>query len=237
MDGAFDLTREYSCTLVGAGMKILVVEDDEDVRSALLKELQASGFIVETAADGAEGLYQAENWDYDAIVLDVMMPDTDGWEFLKRIRRMKKTPILMLTALGELDDRIRGLNTGADDYLPKPYEPVELIARLRALVRRSAGQAENIISLGRVTIDTESQSITLDDQPVKLSLSQYRIVEQLAFQAGKLVTRKALCEALLIEDEEDFSNVLDVQIYNIRKKLGRDFLQNRRGAGYIIPMP
>jgi len=214
---------------------ILVVEDDADVRSAISKALRENGFDVALAEDGAVGLYQALNWDYDAIVLDVMLPEIDGWEVLRRLRRHKRTPVLMLTARGELDDRVQGLNGGADDYLVKPYEPVELIARLRALVRRSTGLADNRIDLGRVLIDTDSQTVRLDDQVVGLTPAQYKIVEHLARHAGKLISRSQLCEALLIEDEEAFSNVLDVQIYHIRKKLGKSFLQNRRGEGYIIP--
>lgn len=223
--------------LIRTSVKILSVEDDSDVRTSLTRALSEEGFFVESESSGAEGLYRAENWDYDVIVLDVMLPEMDGWEVLKRLRRKRTTPVLMLTALGQLDDRLQGLNGGADDYMVKPCEPQELIARLRALVRRTVGMAGNQIDLGRVVIDTASHDITVDDNEVKLTSSQFNIVEHLARNAGKLVSREKLCEALLIEDEEAFSNVLDVQIYNIRKKLGKDFLQNRRGVGYIIPKP
>ncbi len=218
-------------------MSILVVEDDEDIRSAIVKTLNEYGFAAISTGNGTEGLYRALHWDYDAILLDLMLPEMDGWEVLRRIRKEKKTPVLLLTARGELDDRLRGLDGGADDYLVKPYEPRELIARIRALVRRTTGHVSNSIKLGRVEIDTASQTIYLDGETVKLSPSQYQIVELLSRRAGSLVSREALSEALLIEDEEAFSNVLDVQIYNIRKKLGKDFLQNRRGVGYIIPNP
>jgi two-component system, OmpR family, response regulator len=216
-------------------VKILVVEDDEDVRSAISRALREDGFGVESVADGVEGLYHALNWEFDAIVLDVMLPGMDGWELLRRLRREKATPVLMLTAKGELEDRLQGLNSGADDYLSKPYEPAELIARLRALVRRASGLADNRINLGRVAIDTSSQTITRDGEPVQLTPGQYKIVEYLGRRAGKLVSRDALCDALLIEEDDAISNVLTVQIYNIRKKLGKEFLQNRRGSGYIIP--
>ncbi|WP_309386017.1 response regulator transcription factor [Cerasicoccus frondis] len=218
-------------------MKILLVEDDDDVRKTLTRSLEEEGFSVECEVNGLEGLYRAENWDFDIIILDVMLPEADGWAVLKKLRRTKATPVLMLTALGQLDDRIYGLNNGADDYMAKPYETPELIARVRALARRSMGMAENIIDLGRVIIDVSSYGITLDGEPVKLTAGQFKIVEHLARNAGKIISRDQLCEALLIEDEEAFSNVLDVQIYNIRKKLGKDFLQNRRGVGYIIPKP
>lgn len=215
-------------------VKILIVEDDHDVRTAISKALHEGGFEVESTADGAEGLYYALNWDFEAIVLDVMLPEMDGWEVLRRLRLEKKTPVLMLTAMSELEDRLLGLDSGADDYLTKPYEPMELIARLRALVRRSTGHAENRIDLGRVSINTANQTITLDDEQVQLTPSQYKIVEYLARRTGKLISREELCEALLIEEEHSFSNVLNVQIYNIRKKLGKSFLQNRRGVGFIV---
>ncbi|MEO0793910.1 MAG: response regulator transcription factor [Verrucomicrobiota bacterium] len=216
-------------------MKILVIEDDDDVRRSLTQALAEQGCTVESSDNGTEGLYMARCWDFDAVILDVMLPGLDGWELLSRLRGEKSTPVLMLTARGDLDDRIRGLDTGADDYLVKPYETLELVARVRALVRRSAGLATNVIQLGRVTIDTASSAIQLDGNPVNLTAAQYKIVEYLARHAGTVIDRPTLCEALLIEDEEGFSNVLDVQIYNIRKKLGKDFLQNRRGLGYIIP--
>ncbi len=221
--------------LIAEAVTILIVEDDEDVRNAIVEALREDGIDVESVTNGVEGLYQAQNWEFDAIVLDVMLPGLNGWEILKRIRREKKTPVLMLTARGDVEERIHGLNSGADDYLVKPYDPGELVARLRALVRRTTGHADNIIDLGRVIIDTVGQSITLDGESVKLSPAQYKIVEYLARSAGAIVSRDALCEALLIEDEEAFSNVLDVQIYNIRKKLGKSFLESRLVAGYIIP--
>jgi two-component system OmpR family response regulator len=216
-------------------MKVLIIEDDDAVRNALVQALAEAGCKVEASANGAEGLYLALNWDFDAVVLDVMLPEKDGWQVLAELRKEKATPVLMLTARGEVEDRIRGLNGGADDYLLKPFVTDELIARVRALVRRSTGSASNEIDLGRVTIDTVGFQVYKDGETVKLSPAQYNILECLARRAGSLVSRTSLCEGLSIEDEEEFSNVLDVHIYNIRKKLGKEFLQNRRGQGYIIP--
>jgi two-component system OmpR family response regulator len=216
-------------------MKVLIIEDDDAVRNALVQALAEVGCKVEASANGAEGLYLALNWNFDAVVLDVMLPEKDGWQVLAELRKEKATPVLMLTARGEVEDRIRGLNGGADDYLLKPFVIDELIARVRALVRRSTGIASNEIDLGRVTIDTAGCQVYKDGESVRLSPAQYNILECLARRAGSLVSRTSLCESLSIEDEEEFSNVLDVHIYNIRKKLGKEFLQNRRGQGYIIP--
>ncbi len=221
--------------LINADMKILVVEDDVAVRSALVQALAEVGCNVDACDNGAEGAYMALEWDFDAIVLDVLLPEKDGWQVLSELRKEKTTPVLMLTAKGEVEDRIRGLDGGADDYLVKPFDPDELIARVRALVRRSTGIASNDIELGRVTIDTAGCQVYKDGESVKLSPAQYNILEHLARRAGTLVSRTSICESLSIEDEEEFSNVLDVHIYNIRKKLGKEFLQNRRGQGYIIP--
>jgi two-component system OmpR family response regulator len=217
-------------------MKILIIEDDEEVRNSLVQALAEVGCNVDACDNGAEGIYMALEWDFDAVVLDVQLPKKDGWQVLAELRKEKTTPVLMLTAKGEVEDRIRGLDGGADDYLVKPFDPDELIARVRALVRRSTGTASNEIELGRVTIDTAGCQVYRDGEPVKLSPAQYNILNVLARKAGTLVSRTLLCESLSIEDEEEFSNVLDVHIYNIRKKLGKDFLQNRRGQGYIIPV-
>ncbi len=221
--------------LINAGMKILVVEDDFEVRNSVVQVLAEVGCNVESSENGAEGLYLALEWEFDVILLDIQLPEKDGWQVLSELRKEKTTPVLMLTAKGEVDDRIRGLDGGADDYLVKPFNPNELIARVRALVRRSTGIASNEIEIGRVTIDTAAHQVFKDGEEVKLSPAQYSILEVLVRRAGTLVSRTTLCENLSIEDEEEFSNVLDVHIYNIRKKLGKEFLQNRRGQGYIIP--
>ena len=141
-------------------MRLLVVEDELDLLRALEKALREEGYAVDTASDGEDGLFKATSWDYDAIVLDLMLPKLDGWELLKRLRRVKTTPVLVLTARDALPDRVKGLDTGADDYLVKPFERLELLARLRALVRRAAGQAAAVLEIGDVKIDTASRTVT-----------------------------------------------------------------------------
>src|SRR5690349_7507375 len=133
-------------------MRVLLVEDEADLVSSLARTLREEGYAVDIAADGAEGLYKAENWDYDAIVLDVMLPKLDGWGLLQKLRRAKKTPVLMLTARDTSRDRVRGLDSGADDYVVKPFDLAELLARLRALIRRAAGETRNTIQIGEVEI-------------------------------------------------------------------------------------
>src|SRR4051812_27002114 len=139
-------------------MRILVVEDEPDLLASLARALREEGYAVDTAAEGETGLYNAESYDYDAIVLDVMLPKMDGWEILRRLRKIKKTPVLMLTAKDQSRDRVKGLDTGADDYVVKPFDLNELFARLRALIRRSANKTTNVIEINGVTIDTAARN-------------------------------------------------------------------------------
>lgn len=219
-------------------MKILVVEDDYDVRASLIQTLEDEGFRIDSVDNGPEGLYRATEWKYDLILLDVMLPGMDGWEILENLRREKNiTPVLMLTALDALDDRVKGLNTGADDYLPKPYSERELLARIRALLRRTLGQSDTIIDLGEITIDTAKQYVHHKGEPVDLTASQYRLVEYLGSRAGSVISTAELSEAIVGDDESSISNVIDVQIHHIRRKLGKGFIKNRRGLGYLVTKP
>jgi two-component system OmpR family response regulator len=215
-------------------MRILIVEDEPDLLASLAKALRETGYAVDIADDGEDGLYKAENWDYDAVVLDVMLPKMDGWSLLQKLRRTKKTPVLMLTARDASRDRIRGLDTGADDYVVKPFDLAELLARLRALIRRAAGQTRNIIEIGTLVIDTAARTVTRSGEPVILTAREYALVEFLALHRGEVVTRTALYEHLFDEDDSTLSNLLDVHVSNIRKKLGSDFITTRRGQGYCI---
>ncbi len=215
-------------------MRILIVEDEPDLLAGLAKALREEGYAVDTAPDGDDGLYKAESWDYDAIVLDVLLPKLDGWGVLQKLRRAKKTPVLMLTARDTSKDRVRGLDTGADDYLVKPFDLAELLARLRALIRRSAGQSRNVIEIGDVTIDTGARKVTHCGQSVSLTAREYALVEFLALHRGKLVTRTTLYEHLFDEDDSTLSNLLDVHVSNVRKKLGAEFITTRRGHGYCV---
>jgi two-component system, OmpR family, response regulator len=215
-------------------MRVLAVEDEPDLLDSLTKALREDGYAVDGAADGEEGLYKAESCDYDAIVLDLMLPGIDGWELLRRLRKTKKTPVLILTARDAVHDRVRGLDTGADDYLVKPFELVELLARLRALIRRSASQAQIRLEMGDVAIDTAARTVLRRGKAVALTAREYALVEFLALHRGSVVTRTMLYEHLFDENDDTLSNLLDVHVSNIRKKLGHDFITTRRGHGYCI---
>ena len=215
-------------------MRILVVEDEPDLIGSLLKGLREDGYAADGAVDGEEGLYKAEGSEYDAIVLDIMLPVLDGWELLRRLRQTKKTPVLVLTARDAVRDRVRGLDTGADDYLVKPFDLQELLARLRALIRRSASQAQPRLEIGDVVIDTAARNLTRGAEPVALTAREYSLVEFLARRRGQVVTRTMLYDHLFDENESTLSNLLDVHVSNIRKKLGHDFITTRRGHGYCI---
>jgi two-component system OmpR family response regulator len=215
-------------------MRLLIVEDEPDLLRSLAQALREEGYAVDTAAAGEDGFYKAENYDYDAVVLDVMLPKMDGWEILARLRKIKKTPVLMLTARDQARDRVRGLDTGADDYVVKPFDLNELFARLRALIRRSQNKTTNVIEIGEVKIDTAARNISRADKPVELTAREYSLVEFLALHRGEVVTRTQLYEHLFDENDDTFSNLLDVHVSNVRKKLGAEFIVTRRGHGYCI---
>jgi two-component system, OmpR family, response regulator len=215
-------------------MRILVVEDEPDLLQGLMKALRDTGYAVDTAEDGEEGLFKAESWEYDALVLDVMLPKLDGWEMLRRLRQTKKTPVLMLTARDALRDRVRGLDGGADDYLVKPFDLPELLARLRAIIRRSANQVRSNIKIGELVIDLSARSVSRNGEPVTLTAREYALLEYLALHQGEVVTRTTLYEHLFDENDSTLSNLLDVHVSNIRKKLGPDIIATRRGHGYCI---
>ena len=189
---------------------------------------------MDTAADGEEGLYKAQNNAYDAVVLDVMLPKLDGWQILERLRKTQTTPILMLTARDTPADRVRGLDGGADDYLVKPFDLSELFARLRALIRRAAARPAPKIVLGDVAIDTRARTVAVGGQAVALTATEYAILEYLALQQGKVVSRTELFDHVFDERADSLSNLLDVHVYNIRRKLARPLIATRRGHGYCI---
>lgn len=215
-------------------MRILVVEDEPRLQRNLAKALREEGYAVDTAGDGEDGLFKGETYDYDAIVLDVMLPKLDGWELLARLRKQKPTPVLMLTARDAHNDRVRGLDSGADDYLIKPFDLPELLARVRALIRRSAHTTTHLIEIGEVVLDTRARSVTRAKHPVTLTAREFAILEYLALHRGEVVSRKELYEHLFDENEDTLSNLLDVHIFSIRKKLGSELIATRRGQGYCI---
>lgn len=215
-------------------MRVLVIEDEPDLRRALVQSLGEAGFAVDQAGDGPLGLSKALDWDYDAVVLDLMLPGLDGWQVLSRLRAVKKTPVLILTARDAVDDRVRGLDQGADDYLVKPFALSELLARVRALIRRAAGQAEAVIRLGEFEVDTAARVVRRGAEVIPLTAREYALLELLALNRGTLITRTLIYDHLFGEDENSLSNLVDVHVSHLRKKLGRDLIVTRRGQGYLI---
>jgi two-component system OmpR family response regulator len=215
-------------------MRILVVEDEPRLLKNLAKALREEGYAVDTAEAGDEGLYKAEMFNYDAVVLDVMLPRLDGWEVLGKLRKQKQTPVLMLTARDASKDRVRGLDTGADDYLVKPFDLPELLARWRAVARCWAGKAKAESELGEVRLDTRAKTVMRGGEAVVMTAREYSILEYLALHRGELVTRTELYEHLFDESDDTLSNLLDVHVFSIRKKLGHDLIATRRGQGYVI---
>jgi two-component system OmpR family response regulator len=215
-------------------MRILVIEDEPDLLRSLAMALRDEGYAVDTAGNGEDGLFNAESIAYDAIVLDIMLPKLDGWSVLQRLRKTRKTPVLMLTARDTSRDRVRGLDTGADDYLVKPFDLPELLARLRALIRRTSHQATTRIEINGVTLDTAARTVTRAGVSVDLTAREYGLLEYLMLHRGEVVTRTVLYEHLFDEDDSTLSNLLDVHVSNLRKKLGHDFITTRRGHGYCI---
>ena len=215
-------------------MRVLVVEDEPDLLASLLQAIREDGYAADGAGDGEEGLYKAESYDYDAVLLDIMLPGMDGWEVLRKLRKSKKTPVLMLTARDAVRDRVKGLDTGADDYVVKPFDIDEVLARLRALIRRCASEADPRLEIGDVIIDMTARTVTLRGEPISLTAREYALLEFLALHRGKLVTRTTLYEHLFDENDNTLSNLLDVHVSNLRKKLGHEFITTRRGHGYSI---
>jgi two-component system OmpR family response regulator len=215
-------------------MRLLVVEDEPDLREAIVQSLREAGYAVDDAAEGKTGLYKAKGVDYDAIVLDLMLPGLSGMDLLRELRKTKATPVLILTARDTLPDRVQGLDAGADDYLTKPFELPELRARLRALIRRAAGQAKPVLEVGDVAIDTAGRTVTKGGVPVALTPREYSLVEFFAMHKGKLVTRSMVYEHLFDEEDDTLSNLVDVHVANVRRKLGKEFIVTRRGEGYQV---
>ena len=215
-------------------MIVLLIDDDAISLEILAEKLRGHNYAVDTAENGEDGLFKALSVDYDAIVLDVMMPGMDGWEVLRRLRRKKKTPVIMLTARRTTPDKVTSLDTGADDFLAKPFDLPELLARLRALIRRTTGHVSSCVEIGNVTIDLAARVVTRGKERIALSPREYAIVEHLAMRRGHIVTRTALYEHAFDEHDDSLSNVIDVHIGKVRKKLGREFIVTHHGHGYSI---
>ncbi|HUP92484.1 MAG TPA: response regulator transcription factor [Solimonas sp.] len=223
-------------------MRALVIEDDPDLRAQVGKFLQDEGFAVDAAADGTQGAYMAEEYPADVAIVDVGLPGISGIEVIRRARKAgRKYPVLILTARDGWQNKVDGLEAGADDYLVKPFHKEELIARIRALLRRSGGWAQPQMSSGPYVIDTGAKSVVADGKPVELTSFEYRVLEYLLTHAGKVISKSELTEHLYTEDEERDSNVIEVFIRRLRIKLDPDSSYNPittlRGAGYRWDLP
>lgn len=220
-------------------MRVLVIEDDKNLSRILKKGLEENAFVVDASLDGEEGLYMAETYPYDLILLDILLPGVDGLTILKTIRDKKiEVPVVMLTSKADVEDRIKGLNVGADDYVPKPFDFTELLARLKAVIRRNKGKPSSAITIGDLVIDTNSRSAKRADKEIKLSSKEYNLLEYLAFNKDRVVSRTELTEHLYDTEFDLDSNVIDVYINYLRNKIDKGFkkqlLHTVRGAGYII---
>jgi DNA-binding response OmpR family regulator len=216
-------------------MRVLIVEDEADLASTLSRSLGEAHFAVDLAADGDEAHFMLKEVSYDAVVLDLMVPKRSGWTLLQDLRHSgARTPVLILTALDAVADRVKALDLGADDYLPKPFAISELVARLRALVRRAGGNPAPVLVVGDITIDRAARLVYRDNVAVELTAREYSILELMVRNRGTLVTRSAICEHIYSESSDVFSNVIDVHIAALRRKLGPTVIHTRRGQGYIV---
>lgn len=215
-------------------MRLLIIEDEPDLACALRRALEDAGFACDVEEEGHGALFSARSTDYDAVLLDLMLPGLDGRSILRELRAHKRTPVLVLTARDAIRDKVELLNLGADDYLTKPFALTELIARVRALVRRAANQPAPVIDIGDVRIDMSARTVIRAGSRVSLSPKEYALVELLALRRGSLVTRTMIYEHLYNEQDDTYSNVVDVFVSGIRRKLGPDFVRTRRGEGYIL---
>lgn len=217
-------------------MRLLLVEDDRLLGRGVRAGLSQGGFAVDWAETGEDAEAALETTAYDAVVLDLGLPGLDGLTLLRR-RRAKgdRTPVLVLTARDTVDDRVTGLDAGGDDYLVKPFALAELQARLRALLRRRAGEAAPTLRSGRIELDPAARSVLLAGEPVVLSVREFSVLHDLMLHAGRIVSRGQLEEAVYGWGEEVGSNAIEVHIHNLRRKLGADAVQTVRGAGYVVP--
>ncbi|MGQ0742582.1 MAG: response regulator transcription factor [Alphaproteobacteria bacterium] len=219
-------------------MRVLLVEDDKDLQRLLKKALTDSGYAVDVAGDGEEGHFLGDTEPYDAVVLDLGLPKLDGVTVLERWRKAgRNMPVLILTARDRWSDKVQGIDAGADDYLAKPFYTEELLARLRALMRRAAGLAAPDIEVGPLRIDTRSSRVTVEGNPVKLTSLEYRLLAYLAHHKGRVVSRSELVEHLYDQDFDRDSNTIEVFVGRVRKKLGVNLIHTVRGLGYCLDGP
>jgi two-component system, OmpR family, response regulator len=219
-------------------MRILVVEDDADLNRQLVTALTDAGYVVDKALDGEEGHFLGDTEPYDVVVLDLGLPVMDGVSVLEKWRRSgKKMPVLILTARDRWSDKVAGFDAGADDYVTKPFNMAEVMARVRALLRRSTGHATNELTCGPVSLDVKGARVTVDGMPIKLTSLEFRLLAYLMHHGGKVVSRTELVEHLYDQDFDRDSNTVEVFVGRLRKKLGVDVLHTIRGMGYCVTEP
>ena len=219
-------------------MRILIVEDEPTLGPQLKSTLEGAGYAVDLARDGEEGHFLGSTENYDAAILDLGLPEIDGLTVLDRWRKEgRRMPVLVLTARDSWSDKVAGLDAGADDYLAKPFQTEELIARLRALIRRAAGNASSELTAGQVRLDTRSGRVTLAGEAVKLTAQEYKLLSYLLHHKGKVVSRTELIEHIYDQDFDRDSNTIEVFVTRIRKKLGPDIITTIRGLGYQLEDP
>lgn len=218
-------------------MRILVVEDEPRIAADIRSGLEAANYAVDTATDGEDAWFKGETEDYDAIILDLGLPRLDGLSVLRRLRDAGiATPILILTAREGWREKVEGIDAGADDYLTKPFQMEELIARLRAITRRAAGQASSIIKAGLLELDTRARTATIEGRNLALSAMEYRLLAYLLLHRGRTMSQGELLEHIHSGDTERDANSLEALIARLRKKLGFPLIETRRGHGYCIPV-
>ena len=224
-------------------MRVLIVEDDTSTARTIETILKAEGFICDTTDLGEDGLEIGKLYDYDIIVLDLMLPDIDGYEVLRRLRSGRvNTPILILSGLSEPDNKIKGFGIGADDYLTKPFDRRELVARIQAIVRRARGHSESVIRTGRVVVNLDSRTASVDDQPLHLTGKEYAILELLSLRKGTTLTKEMFLNHLYGGMDEPEVKIIDVFICKLRKKLmnatgGENYIETVWGRGYVLRDP
>lgn len=220
-------------------MRLLVVEDEKKLNDLITKKLEKEYYGVDSCFDGEEAIRYVEGTEYDAVILDIMLPKLDGFEVIKRIRAKKnKVPILLLTARDNIDDKVKGLDYGADDYLVKPFIFEELMARIRVLLRRNSGNADNVVTIANLKVDLDAKTVFRDDLLIKLSGREYSILEYLIRNKGKILSRERIEDHIWNYDYEGGTNVIDVYIRYLRKKIDDSYtpklIHTIRGLGYVL---
>lgn len=221
-------------------MRVLLVEDDASVANSIVTMLNSESFVVDTADLGEDGLEIGKIYDYDIILLDLMLPDIDGYEVLNRLRAAKvNTPILILSGLSDMEHKVKGLGVGADDYMTKPFQKSELVARIQAIIRRSKGHSQSVITVGRLSVNLDNRTAQIDGQPVHLTGKEYAILELLALRKGTTLTKEMFLNHLYGGVDEPELKIIDVFVCKLRKKLssassGENFVETVWGRGYVL---